>query len=115
MITFGIDCLTPKNVDTLDLQDQDYPSSQDHSRKSAQHLDFGDNLIGSHHAAEIRQVENERHDEERNLQQAWGDATDGTTDTVADQSAAVATETETQTYDDMLDRMSSSPSIVDGQ
>lgn len=112
-------------TDTLDLQDQDSPSTQDHHKHSAQNVDFGDNLIGSHHASEIRHIHEERQDEQRNLQQAWN-ATGENQGAFANgvnghhagddgKSAAADSESDAASDDDLMDRTSSSPSIDDGE
>lgn len=103
-------------ADTLDLQDQENPSAQDHSRSGPQHLEFGDQLIGAHQAQEIRHVGRERQEEEHNLQQAWSAAaTDGGNSDImmADDGRISDTEGESASDDDMMDRISSSPSISD--
>ena len=113
--------------DTLDLQDQDAPSTQDHHKRSpVQHADFSEHLVGAHQAAEVRHVMEERHTEEQNLQESWGPARDGDdmgarSDDVdgmdGDDTRSTAesdTDTEATSDDDMMDRISSSPSIDDG-
>ncbi|KAF2225810.1 hypothetical protein BDZ85DRAFT_316942 [Elsinoe ampelina] len=107
-------------ADTLDLQDQDSPSAQDHSKNQAQNMDFSDNLVGSHHASEIRHANEERNDEERSLQQAWnisGESinTNGTggTHTTTEDTQSTHSESDAASDDDMMDRISSSPSIDD--
>ncbi|PNS19282.1 Tip elongation aberrant protein Tea4 [Sphaceloma murrayae] len=111
-------------ADTLDLQDQDSPSTQDHSKSLAQNVDFGDNLIGSHQASEIRHIREERQDEERNLQQAWsasGESSASATNgedrahSVDDGKSVTDSESDAASDDDMMDRISSSPSIDDGE
>ena len=108
------------HTDTIDLQDQEAPSSQDHSKNSAQHTDFSDNLLGRHQAAEVRHVIQERHTEEQNLQDAWGspNGDGGEHDSEVDGEDARSTaesDAESATSDDdMMDRISSSPSIDDG-
>ncbi|KAF4551309.1 putative tip elongation aberrant protein Tea4 [Elsinoe fawcettii] len=107
-------------ADTLDLQDQDSPSAQDHSRNQGQNVDFSDNLLASHQASEIRHVTEERHDEERNLQQAWNASgesinTNGVngSQSTAEDGQSIHTESDAASDDDMMDRISSSPSIDD--
>ncbi|GAB7339231.1 hypothetical protein MBLNU457_5888t2 [Dothideomycetes sp. NU457] len=114
-------------ADTLDLQDQDSPSTQDHSKRSpVQHADFSEHLVGAHQAAEVRHVMEERHTEEQNLQGAWGSPRDGEdirsrTDDMDGvdgedmrSTAESDADTDAASDDDMMDRISSSPSIDDG-
>lgn len=114
-------------ADTLDLQDQDSPSTQDHSKRSpVQHADFSEHLVGAHQAAEVRHVMEERHTEEQNLQGAWGSSRDGEgvgigTDEIDGMdgegmrsTAESDTDVDATSDDDMMDRISSSPSIDDG-
>lgn len=105
-------------ADTLDLQDPDSPSAQDHSKTNGNQLEFGDRLVGAHHAQEIRHINQERHEEENNLQQAWDSAND-TVKTASpmiggEESKAADADVESASDDDMMDRVSSSPSITDG-
>jgi len=103
--------------DTIDLQNQDAPTTQDHHSTSLQPSD-----VGKHQASEIRHVREERHEEEEHLQDAWSRAHH-------DQQVNELTDDQLQAHnhengdspddddldDDMLDdRISSSPSIDDG-
>lgn len=103
--------------DTIDLQNQDAPTTQDHHSTSLQPSD-----VGKHQAAEIRHVREERHEEEEHLQDAWSRAHQ-------DQPVNELTDDQLEAHnhdngdspddddldDDMLDdRISSSPSIDDG-
>lgn len=103
--------------DTIDLQNQDAPTTQDHHSTSLQPSD-----VGKHQASEIRHVREERHEEEEHLQDAWSRAHQ-------DQQVNELTDDQLQAHnhdngdspddddldDDMLDdRISSSPSIDDG-
>ncbi|KAG8631890.1 hypothetical protein KVT40_001030 [Elsinoe batatas] len=109
-------------ADTLDLQDQDSPSAQDHSKNQAQNMDFSDNLVGSHHASEIRHANEERNDEERSLQRAWNASGEsintnevGGTHTTSEDTQSTHSESDAASDDDLMDRISSSPSIDDGE
>lgn len=105
-------------ADTLDLQDQDSPSAQDHSKQVTNDLDFGDHLIGVHQAQEIRHISRERQEEEKNLQQAWdaaaADVGAGNPQNVEEERQDDG-EADSASDDDMMDRISSSPSIDDGE
>lgn len=123
-------------VDTLDLQDHDEPSAQDHSKAPMPTTDLGGSPIAAHQAAEIRHVMEERHEEEQQLQDAWNLAgnhlhSDGgqTHDAQADETVndydlmeqngaqeegEIDEEGVENIDDDLLDRISSSPSIDDG-
>lgn len=107
----------PLVPDTIDLQNQDAPTTQDHHSTSLQPSD-----VGKHQASEIRHVREERHEEEEHLQDAWSRAHQ-------DQQVNELTDDQLQAHnhengdspddddldDDMLDdRISSSPSIDDG-
>ncbi|KAI7280614.1 hypothetical protein KC345_g4647 [Hortaea werneckii] len=115
-------------ADTLDLQDQDNPSA-------AEHLRHPDGEVAPHQAAELHHVVDERHSEEQSLHEAWnmaGRLTDepeaidrAQADHDHDHSCADAShqdgveggegsESEVEGEDDMMDRISSSPSIDDG-
>ncbi|GAB1738998.1 hypothetical protein NU219Hw_g3765t1 [Hortaea werneckii] len=117
-------------ADTLDLQDQDNPSAAEHPR----HLD---GELAPHQAAELHHVVEERHSEEQSLHEAWNLAGQLTDEPEAidraqahhdhdhDQDRANGShqdgveggdgsESEVEGDDDMMDRISSSPSIDDG-
>ncbi|KAI7426077.1 hypothetical protein KC368_g18485, partial [Hortaea werneckii] len=115
-------------ADTLDLQDQDNPSA-------AEHLKHPDGEVAPHQAAELHHVVEERHSEEQSLHEAWnmaGRLTDepeaidrAQADHDHDQDRAdgsrqdgveggEGSESEVEGEDDMMDRISSSPSIDDG-
>jgi hypothetical protein len=103
--------------DTIDLQNQDAPTTQDHHSSSLQPSD-----VGKHQAAEIRHVLQERHSEEEHLHSAWtrthdelqvDQLTDDQLQAHNHEHADSADDSEMD--DDMLDdRISSSPSIDDG-
>jgi hypothetical protein len=103
--------------DTIDLQNQDAPTTQDHHATSLQPSD-----VGKHQASEIRHVREERHEEEEHLQDAWSRAhqdaqvnelTDDQLQAHNHENGDSADDSELD--DDMLDdRISSSPSIDDG-
>jgi hypothetical protein len=103
--------------DTIDLQNQDAPTTQDHHSTSLQPSD-----VGKHHASEIRHVREERHEEEEHLQDAWSRAHKDVqvNELTDDQLQAHNHENgdstdDSELDDDMLDdRISSSPSIDDG-
>ena len=134
--------LTVASKDTIDLQDQSSPSAQDHSRKPAQPSQNGLSSLAPHQASEIRHAQKERLSEEITLVNAWNNV-QGLSDeppsdddaTLADghhaaegmdlqQSAAQSTagedsemangEGDDDMDDDMMDKISSSPSISDG-
>ena len=83
---------------------------------------FGDGALAAHQAAEVRHVIQERQTEEQNLQDAWSNDAD----VVGQESERVGqngshddldgaeSDVEGATDDDMMDRISSSPSIDDG-
>lgn len=119
-------------ADTLDLQDQENPSAAEHT-KHPQQSPTGN---APHVAAQVNHVLEERHSEEQALADAWNIAGTVTDDTsVIDQAqsnqaqehatngathegeegGAEGAETEAESDDDMMDRISSSPSIDDGQ
>lgn len=103
--------------DTIDLQNQDAPTTQDHHSTSLQPSD-----LGKHQASEIRHVREERHEEEEHLQDAWSRAHQDVqvNELTDDQLQAHNHENgdstdDSELDDDMLDdRISSSPSIDDG-
>ncbi|CAD0046947.1 unnamed protein product, partial [Aureobasidium pullulans] len=102
---------------TIDLQNQDAPTTQDHHSTS-----FLPSDVGKHQAAEIRHVREERHSEEEHLQDAWSRAHQDiqVNELTDDQLQAHNHENgdstdDSEIDDDMLDdRISSSPSIDDG-
>ncbi|KAK6006076.1 hypothetical protein QM012_006486 [Aureobasidium pullulans] len=104
-------------ADTIDLQNQDAPTTQDHHSTSLQPSD-----VGKHQASEIRHVREERHEEEEHLQDAWTRAHQDVrvNELTDDQLQAHNRENgdstdDSELDDDMLDdRISSSPSIDDG-
>ncbi|KAI6877344.1 hypothetical protein KC334_g17671, partial [Hortaea werneckii] len=118
--------------DTLDLQDQDNPSA-------AEHLRHPDGEVAPHQAAELHHVVEERHSEEQSLHEAWNLAGQLTDEPEAIDRAQAdhdhdhdhdhdrangshqdgveggeGSESEVEGDDDMMDRISSSPSIDDG-
>jgi hypothetical protein len=129
------------HADTIDLQDSNSPSAQDHSHKPrASPLGIGP--AAPHQASELRHVEQERAAEEDNLSNAWhaaqnvglseepptddeetymnGDHHDqqalqqngGQSGSGEDETADG--ESDENMDDDMMDKISSSPSIDDG-
>src|ERR1700761_61391 len=122
--------------DTIDLQDQTSPSAQDHSRKPHS-APLGTGPAAPHQASELRHVKEERHIEEEHLSQAWNQAnglsdeppsddegryTDGMQDDQAvqqnggqsgsgEESDVTDQDGEDSMDDDMMEKMSSSPSI----
>lgn len=110
--------MTDYCTDTIDLQNQDAPSTQDHHTLSLQPSD-----LGKHQASEIRHVIQERHSEEEHLHDAWGRAHQEleVNELTDDQLQAHNHENgdstdDSEIDDDMLDdRISSSPSIDDGE
>merc|ERR1712029_886835 len=114
-------------ADTLDLQDQDNPSA-------AEHLRHPDGDVAPHQAAELHHVVEERHSEEQSLHEAWNLAGQLTDEPEAIDRAQAdhdhdhdrangshqdgveggeGSESEVEGDDDMMDRISSSPSIDD--
>ncbi|KAK3680306.1 protein phosphatase regulator [Recurvomyces mirabilis] len=118
----------PVRADTLDLQDHDNPSAAEHQRHP------GQNGVAPHQASQLNHVSEERHSEEQSLHDAWnlagklteepgaiaeaqanhenGNATNGTQQD--GEEGGEGGESETEGDDDMMDRISSSPSIDDG-
>lgn len=107
-------------ADTLDLQDQDNPTAAEHNKPTTE------NGLAPHQRAEVDHVIQERHSEEEALVEAWNVA-----GSLAEEPDAVAqaqqdhgegtqqngedsANSETDGDDDMMDRISSSPSIDDG-
>lgn len=106
-------------ADTLDLQDQQSPTAAEHTKHPTQ------NGNAPHLAASVHQVLEERHSEEKSLQDAWDISANlddqPTTSDAANANNAQekngeegAGEGEGESDDDMMDRISSSPSIEDG-
>ncbi|KAK4546300.1 hypothetical protein LTR36_001977 [Oleoguttula mirabilis] len=115
-------------ADTLDLQDQDNPSASEHQKPQIQ------SGLAPHQASQLHLVDEERHEEEQSLADAWNMAGTLTEEPGAiDEAQANAEhermtngtqqggeeggeggESEAEGDDDMLDRISSSPSIDDG-
>ena len=114
-------------VDTLDLQDQDNPSTQDHQRNG------NHSSLAPHQASQLNHVEEERQSEEQSLQEAWNIAesltdepgaigqaqaehehTTNGTQQDSEEGGERGGESEAEGDDDMMDRISSSPSIDDG-
>lgn len=122
-------------TDTLDLQDQENPNASLHHKDSP---DLNHSGFAPHQAAELHHVMEERHSEEQSLADAWSMSADLTKDPdVTEQAQAngehdhiahsaqdgaeeddsannTESEGEGDGDDDMMDRMSSSPSIDDG-
>jgi hypothetical protein len=115
-------------ADTLDLQDQDNPSAAEHQKHPH-------NGLAPHQASQLHHVIEERHSEEQSLQDAWNMAGNLTEEPGAIDEAqanhdhdhatngaqqdgeegAEGGESEAEGDDDMMDRISSSPSIDDGR
>lgn len=111
-------------ADTLDLQDQDKPTAAERQK----HVD--QNGVAPHQASQLHHVIEERHSEEQALSDAWNIADSLTEEPGAIEEAqangeqpnrsngageegAEHGEGEAETEDDMMDRISSSPSIDD--
>ncbi|KAH9828166.1 Src-like 3 domains [Teratosphaeria destructans] len=114
--------------DTLDLQDQDKPTAAAHHHAANNGTPNG---VGAHQAAQLHHVSEERHSEEQSLVEAWNIADSN----LVDEPSAIgeaqghneheqangahqegedgASESEAESDDDMMDRISSSPSIDD--
>ncbi|KAF9629394.1 hypothetical protein BFW01_g10597 [Lasiodiplodia theobromae] len=107
-------------ADTIDLQDPGSPSAADHTRQPTQPAPLGAGPASPHQAAAIRHVEEDRANEEEGLVQSWTspngthhDDHSGTDSAdVTDDGDMADSETEDMD-DDMLDKISSSPSIDD--
>ena len=106
-------------ADTLDLQDQDNPTAAEHNKPATE------NGIAPHQRAEVDHVIRERHSEEEALAEAWNiagsitDEPDAINQAQQDhegtqQNGEDSGNSETDGDDDMMDRISSSPSIDDG-
>ena len=123
-------------ADTIDLQNQDSPSAKDHSRKPAQSHD-GTNGNAPHQQQTLRHVEEEQEAEEDNLQHLTGDSAfeeepesyddEDVNDAglqhdaqavrqngIVDDEDMADAEGDDGLDDDMIDKISSSPSIDDG-
>ncbi|KAF2825804.1 hypothetical protein CC86DRAFT_370694 [Ophiobolus disseminans] len=61
-------------ADTLDLQDKTSPTAKDHSQQPEHGAPLGNGPAAPHQQASLRQVVEERNDEEARLQNAWGRA-----------------------------------------
>lgn len=107
-------------ADTLDLQDQDNPHASEHSKPATE------NGIAAHQRAEVDHVIRERHSEEEALAEAWNIAGSLTNEPEAidqaqqdhepgaQQNGEDSANSDADGDDDMMDRISSSPSIDDG-
>jgi hypothetical protein len=115
-------------ADTLDLQDQDNPSAQEHLKHPQS------NTVSPHVQAQVQHVIEERHSEEQSLAEAWSIADANLADVPNSNDQATAStpnndhnvtngasqdgdsshDEEEDMDDDMMDRISSSPSIDDG-
>lgn len=112
-------------ADTIDLQDQDAPTAAEHQK----HIEA--DSIAPHQAAQFQHVQEERRSEEETLADAWNMAgthgneqgangkADGEPEKKVDGTNAANGEAEDGSDDededdDLMDRMSSSPSIGDG-
>ena len=130
--------------DTIDLQDQTSPSAQDHSLQPSQPSPLGAGPAAPHQAASVHHIEQERQEESDRLAEAWNvtdtlqdesehnDARPTTNGADGDhlyqrdeqairqnggqtgQEDAEMAESETEVDEDMIDKISSSPSIDDG-
>ena len=130
-------------ADTLDLKDQTSPSAQEH-HKSVRGSPLGVGAAAPHQAAELRHVQHERAAEEESLSRAWHNAHDLSEDPPSDEETVLTPSTngihhnnhdeqqngthgggdsdadmadadaDDSLDDDMLDKISSSPSISDG-
>ncbi|KAK7541276.1 uncharacterized protein J3D65DRAFT_273500 [Phyllosticta citribraziliensis] len=110
-------------ADTIDLQDPGSPSASDHSRQPTQPAPLGIGPAAPHQAAAVKHVEEERQTEEDDLAHQWnGDqnhnGANGNPNHLEhapdpnDDADMADSETEDMD-DDMLDKISSSPSIDD--
>ncbi|KAK0943308.1 protein phosphatase regulator [Friedmanniomyces endolithicus] len=112
-------------ADTLDLQDEHNPSAAEHQKRPAQ------DGLAPHQASEVHHVIRERHSEEQSLADAWNisgsliEEPGAIDEAQANHQASHGThqngeeggeggESEAEGDDDMMDRISSSPSIDDG-
>ncbi|KAK4957800.1 protein phosphatase regulator, partial [Elasticomyces elasticus] len=129
-------------ADTLDLQDHAAPSAKDHAHQPSHAAPLGIGPAAPHQAAAIKNVENERKSEEVALAEAWvaagnyaeepesidddhlrnsvngtnghKDDHDSTEPRNGEEKGGTEPQPESAASDDMLDRISSSPSIDDG-
>jgi len=116
-------------VDTLDLQDHENPTAAEHTKHPEQ------DGLAPNLASQVHHVIQERRDEEESLADAWnvagslaeepggmdeaqanGDPSHATNGTHAEggENGEGGAESEAEGEDDMMDRISSSPSIEDG-
>ncbi|KAK0771543.1 protein phosphatase regulator [Friedmanniomyces endolithicus] len=112
-------------ADTLDLQDEHNPSAAEHQKRPAQ------DGLAPHQASEVHHVIRERHSEEQSLADAWNisgsliEEPGAIDEAQANHQASHGMhqngeegggggESEAEGDDDMMDRISSSPSIDDG-
>ncbi|KAK8204543.1 hypothetical protein BKA81DRAFT_407503 [Phyllosticta paracitricarpa] len=111
-------------ADTIDLQDPGSPSASDHSRQPTQPAPLGIGPAAPHQAAAVKHVEDERQSEEDDLAHQWngdqnhnginGNANHVEHATDPNDDADMADSETEDMDDDMLDKISSSPSIDDG-
>lgn len=122
-------------ADTLDLQDKKSPTAQDHSKQPRHPAPLGIGPAAPHQAAAIRHAKEEQSAEEDRLSQSWTEARAEDSDdehqrdlerdelairqnggsTGAHDDAELAdAEVDDGMDDDMMDKISSSPSIDDG-
>lgn len=120
------DAIAKMSSDTIDLQDQDNPTAAEHQKHPNQAR------LAPHQAAEVHHVLEERHSEEQALSDAWNISGTGEPGAIDDAQAngnreqgtngashegengGEGGESEGDGDDDMMDRISSSPSIDDG-
>ncbi|KAH7063311.1 hypothetical protein B0J12DRAFT_165452 [Macrophomina phaseolina] len=115
-------------ADTIDLQDPGSPSAADHTRQPTQPAPLGIGPAAPHQTVQVKHVEEERANEEEGFVQAWnspaggqnGDPHNGAPHNGADPADVTddgdMADSETEDLDDdMLDKISSSPSIDDGR
>jgi hypothetical protein len=101
-------------ADTIDLQDTENPTAANHQKHPLT------NGIAPHQASQIRDAMEERHSEEQSLQDVWGDRPEedelanGEQEKANGEEQGEAGESEGESEDDLMDRISSSPSIDDG-
>lgn len=133
-------------ADTLDLQDTESPTAQDHTRQPAHPSPLGIGPAAPHQAAALHHVQEERASEEEQLTQAWNDTAQDEPPTADEEEERDATngdgqyqqrdeqavlqnggyagqgedqemadaESDDNLDEDMMDKISSSPSIDDG-
>ena len=136
--------LTLNLLDTIDLQDQTSPSAQDHSLQPSHPSPLGAGPPAPHQAASVQNIVEERQEEKDRLAEAWqttdtvqdesehddvqaepngvnGDPLDQRDELAIQQNGgqsgqedADMAESEAEADDDMIDKISSSPSIDDG-